>query len=175
MPEVTSEFRLARRPTSATSQADVLVYLAGPITGLSYSDAVGWRDFVIAELARRAPHVRCLDPMRAKEHPSNVESIGPFGHAGGLLDGHAVVQRDLWDVARSDVLLMNLAGAESTSIGCMVELGWAKAHGRFTIVVLPPEERGDGATNPHDHLFVHELASAVVADLQGALAIIETM
>lgn len=91
-----------------------------------------------------------------------------------LLDGHAVVQRDLWDVARSDVLLMNLGGAETASIGCMVELGWARAHSRFTIVVLPADERGAGA-NPHDHLFVHELASAVVADLETALAIIETM
>lgn len=153
---------------------ELTVYLAGPITGLSYGGATGWRHQVVGELAERAPHIRCIDPMRAKQHLAAVEAIGPFGHEGGLLDGHAVVQRDLWDVARSDVLLMNLAGSKAASIGCMVELGWAKAHRRFSIVVLPHDERGPGG-NPHDHLFVHEVASALVPDLWAAISILESM
>lgn len=159
----------------------VLVYLAGPITGLSYREAIGWRETVIERLAVSAPHVRCIDPMRAKQHLAQIAEIGAFGHSGGLLDGHAVVSRDLYDVQRVDVLLMNLAGAEQTSIGCMVELGWARAHGKFILVVLPEAERANAATvagvaaNPHDHLFVHEVASAVVGDLDSALALLETM
>ena len=164
----------------AKERAPVSVYLAGPITGLSYSEVVGWRAMVVEHLAASAPHVRCIDPMRAKQHLADIAEIGAFGHAGGLLDGHAVVSRDLFDVKRVDVLLMNLAGARQTSIGCMVELGWARAHGKFILVVLPDAERGTtagtgAAVNPHDHLFVHELASAVVGDLDAALAVLETM
>jgi nucleoside 2-deoxyribosyltransferase len=165
------------QPGSTSDPRLLLVYLAGPITGLDYAGAVGWRDEVAHRLALTAPHIRCMDPMRAKQHLADVREIGAFGHAGGLLDGHAVVSRDLFDVGRADVVLMNLTGARQTSIGCMVELGWARAHGKFVLVVLPDEERGiTGVTaNPHDHLFVHELASAVVGDIDAALAILETM
>jgi nucleoside 2-deoxyribosyltransferase len=156
----------------------VLVYLAGPITGLSYDEAVSWRHEVISRLGMTAPHVRCLDPMRAKQHLADLSEIGAFGHPGGLLGEHAVVTRDLWDVKRCDVVLMNLSGATAASIGCMVELGWAHAHGKFTVVVLPETERTGrvGAPgNPHDHLFVQELASAVVPSVDAAIAILETI
>jgi len=161
----------------ASRRARLSVYLAGPITGLSYDGAVGWRDEVVRRLAVTAPHLHCMDPMRAKQHLADVGEIGAFGHAGALLDGHAVVSRDLFDVGRADVVLMNLTGARQISIGCMVELGWARAHGKFVMVVLPDAERaGIGSTtNPHDHLFVHELASSVVGDIDAALAILETM
>lgn len=174
MQQLHAQIENSTPPQGGAPPSRLTVYLAGPITGLSYGGATEWRERVVDELARRAPQIRCLDPMRAKQHLRQMESIGPFGHEGGLLDPHAVVQRDLWDVGRCDVLLMNLSGATTTSVGCMVELGWARAQNRFSIVVLPLEERHpDG--NPHDHLFVHELASALVPDLEAALVILETM
>jgi nucleoside 2-deoxyribosyltransferase len=155
----------------------LLVYLAGPITGLRYEDALDWRTEVRERLLSSAPHVQCIDPMRAKKHLSGIEKIGPHGHAGALLSSHAVVARDLWDVDRSDVVLMNLSGAEEVSIGSMVELGRASVRNKFVIVVLPAEEADPelGHRNPHDHLFVHELASMVVNGLDEALAVIESM
>ena len=156
----------------------LVVYLAGPITGLEYAGAVDWRDEVRSRLAISAPHVECIDPMRAKQHLAVVESIGPHGHPGGLLGSHAVVARDMWDVDRCDVVLMNLAGAQQVSIGSMVELGRTSARSKFVIVVLPPEERGEAADayrNPHDHLFVFELASTVAASLDEALTVIESI
>src|SRR5688572_20386966 len=66
------------RGTPAPLPNQLTVYLAGPITGLSYGGATQWRDSVVDQLARRAPHIRCLDPMRAKQHLSQMESIGPF-------------------------------------------------------------------------------------------------
>jgi hypothetical protein len=59
----------------------------------------------------------------------------------------------------------------------MVELGRATVRGKFVIVVLPPEETGSESEhqNPHDHLFVHDLASTVVKGLEEALAVIESM
>jgi nucleoside 2-deoxyribosyltransferase len=155
----------------------LLVYLAGPITGLSYADALDWRAEVRERLAESSPHVECIDPMRAKRHLAGVQRIGPHGHGGALLSSHAVVARDLWDVDRSDVVLMNLSGAREVSVGSMVELGRASVRRSFVIVVLPAEETGSDneGRNPHDHLFVHELASTVAKSLDEALAIIESM
>ncbi len=156
----------------------LVLYLAGPITGLGYSDALDWREEVRTRLASSAPHVECVDPMRAKQHLAEVESIGPHGHAGGLLNSHAVVARDMWDVDRCEVMLLNLTGARQISIGSMVELGRASARGKFVIVVLSPEETGDAADagrNPHDHLFVFELASMVAPSIDEALVVIESI
>jgi nucleoside 2-deoxyribosyltransferase len=177
---MTIESQLAAPQASGitdNARKEIVVYLAGPITGLSYEQTIGWRTELQRRFSDTAPHVRCLDPMRAKDHLAGFDNIGAFGHPGGLLDGKAVVSRDLWDVARADVVLMNLSGAETISIGCMVELGWARAQNKFVVVVLPLEERrgGDGTSNPHDHLFVLEVASAVVDDLPTAASIIESM
>jgi nucleoside 2-deoxyribosyltransferase len=165
-------------PERTDGRRRLLLYLAGPITGLGYSDALDWREDVRTRLASSAPHVECIDPMRAKQHLADLQSIGPHGHAGGLLNSHAVVARDMWDVDRSDVILLNLTGARQISIGSMVELGRASARGKFVIVVLPPEETGeapDAERNPHDHLFVFELASTVAPSVDEALVVIESI
>ncbi len=165
-------------PERTANRRPLVLYLAGPITGLGYADALDWRDEVRTRLAVSAPHVECVDPMRAKQHLAGIESIGPHGHAGGLLNSHAVVARDMWDVERCDVVLLNLTGARQISIGSMVELGRASACGKFVIVVLSPEELGEEAyanRNPHDHLFVFELASMIAPSIAEALTVIESM
>lgn len=154
------------------------VFLSGPITGLSYRGACDWRTHVRARLAAAAPHAECGDPMRGREHLADVGSIDIDSHKTGLLDGHAAVARDLWDVDRCDVLLMNLAGACDVSIGSMVELGRASSKGKFVIVVLPRDELGEQAgseRNPHDHLFIYELASVVVDTVDEALRVVSTL
>jgi hypothetical protein len=116
--------------------------------------------------------------MRGRKHLADIGPIDTDSHKAGLVDGHAAVARDLWDVDRCDVLLMNLAGAYSVSIGSMVELGRASSKGKFVIVVLPSHESGGEAgpdRNPHDHLFVYELASVVVDTLDEALEVVATL
>lgn len=165
-------------PQRMAGRRHLVLYLGGPITGLGYTDALDWREEVRMRLASSAPHIECIDPMRAKQHLAGVESIGPHGHAGGLLNSHAVVARDMWDVDRCDIILLNLIGAQQISIGSMVELGRANARGKFVIVVLPPEETGSDAgagRNPHDHLFVFELASMVAPSVDEALVVIESI
>jgi hypothetical protein len=154
------------------------LFLSGPITGLSYRGACDWRTHVRSRLGVEAPHVECGDPMRGRRHLADVERIDTESHKNGLLDGHAAVARDLWDVDRCDVLLMNLTGACDVSIGSMVELGRASSKGKFVIVVLPSDELGEEAgpnRNPHDHLFIHELASVVVDTVDEALYVVTTL
>lgn len=162
------------------------VYLAGPITGLSYDGAVDWRETFQREAEALERGIECKSPMRLKEHLSDVTEFSGVGYdtsADTIMDSRAVVGRDIWDVRTADVVLMNLAGAERISIGTMCELGFAAALNKLIITVMPPEERSErkpgniptDSPNPHDHLFVYELSSIIVPDLATALTVIDAL
>lgn len=151
------------------------VYLAGPITGKSYGQATGWRNYVTQRLENEGKdHIRCLDPMRIKDHLADLNVIdGPIDHP--IFDRSAVVGRDLWDVQRSKVVLFNLLGATEVSIGTMVELGAASVSGALKIVVMEKPTVGYTPGNPHFHDFVKELADFWVEDLETAIEIVEAL
>ena len=52
---------------------ELTCYLAGPIRGLNYEEAIGWR----MDAAKRLKDVgiKCLSPMRSKEWIKDVEKI----------------------------------------------------------------------------------------------------
>lgn len=164
------------------------VYLAGPITGLDYRGATDWREsftFFMNQV-REAEHIECKSPMRLKEHLSNVKEFVGTGYddtPDKIMDSRAVVGRDVWDVRTADVVLINLTGADRVSIGTMCELGFAAALNKMIITVIPENERtervaGNEITespNPHDHLFVYELSSIIVHDLETAAEVIEAL
>lgn len=137
------------------------VYLGGPITGLSWREASAWRASAGADLTRAG--WKYLDPMRgeAEQFGFTEEETLPSTFAG---DREACI-RDLFDIERSTVCLFNFAGASRASVGSTTELGFAYAKQKYIIVVLDED-------NPHDHLFVRGLASAVVESLQDALDLI---
>lgn len=139
------------------------VYLAGPITGLSYGGANEWRDAFAEQLEARG--VRGLSPMRGKSYLDHEERIWDSYEDSLLSSQKSIVTRDRNDATTCDLLVVNLLGATRVSIGTMVELGWADAH-RVPIVVVM-EESG----NPHDHAFVRELAGWRVTNLQDALTV----
>lgn len=144
------------------------VYLAGPIAGSTYADAVEWRAAVSARLA---PGITALSPMRGKgQLAGNKGKLGGFYPSDDPMTTPAgIVARDFADVKRCDLVLMNLLGAESVSIGTMVELGWASALGKPVIVAW------DGGVhvlrNPHYHPFVHQIASFRVGSLDEAIRV----
>lgn len=151
------------------------VYLAGPIAGLLPNEALDWREQVTGQLAARAPHIRCLDPMRDKNDLS-CDSPIRAGEGGDIYDPELTVARDLWDVASADIVLMNLTGSKNVSIGSMIELGHAAALRKLIIVVLPPRS-GEGeasSPNPYDHPFVRQVASSVVHSLADAVRVLES-
>lgn len=103
------------------------VYLAGPVTGLTFQEAVAWRNEAAVALANMTNgHVQALDPLRGLT-PSDFQS-----HAQGWFDSArctaaSFMIRDLYDIDRSCCLLANLVGMKSPSIGTMIELGYAFA------------------------------------------------
>lgn len=132
------------------------VYLAGPITGLTYGASNEWRTDI-------APKLEDLDmaaysPLRAKSFLSRLGVLtgDPAGYAlhAGLeaqLSGQrGIVRRDYNDVLEADAVLVNLAGATQVSIGTMFEMAWA--YDCRIPIVLVMENEG----NPHEHGFVKE-------------------
>jgi nucleoside 2-deoxyribosyltransferase len=135
-----------------------LVYLAGPISGLSYHATTDWRIKV-----RRAllPDIQALSPLR---------DIGQedYFNASGLASEVAVFERDAFDIRRSDLLLVNFLGAERPSQGTLWELGYARALGKNCIVVMEP------SGNPHDTYFPRQSASVRVDNLPEAVEIVRS-
>jgi len=139
-------------------------YLAGPITGLDYKGATDWRTQATLKLW---PHgIAGLSPMRGKDYLAHLKSISGTGeeyaHLGVLSTQKSVVTRDRFDTRTSDVILMNMLGAERVSIGTMIEAGWADA---FRVPIVLAIEDG----NVHQHMMLREVAGFIVPTLEDAL------
>lgn len=129
---------------------DKTVYLAGPITGLTYEECTEWRDKAKAELAKSG--ITAYSPMRGKGYLSDGNPIEAFNNRlpQKLSTQKGIVGRDYFDATRSDVVLCNLLGAKSRSIGTIFELAWR--YQKQLPVVLVMEDTG----NVHDHPFINE-------------------
>ena len=146
------------------------VYLAGPITGLSYNGSTEWRDAVAQQLA---PRIVAVSPMRGKEYLSHLTDIGgtpaeceAFGNVMSTPKG--ITARDQWDTTSCDAVLMNLLAAQKVSIGTMIEAGWASQARVPLILVTEPG-------NIHEHAILHELAGWIVPTLDEAVHILKVM
>ena len=152
-----------------------LIYLAGPITGLSYGDCVDWREYAQKELLNIG--ILGLSPMRAKNYLAKQEvirdsydeekDIHPL--ADVLSSERGITTRDRWDCQRSHIVLFNLLGAKDVSIGTMIEIGWADASRVPSVVVMESEG------NPHEHGMVRDLTGFRVTTLDDGLTIIKSL
>lgn len=143
-----------------------VVYLAGPITGLTFVGCTNWRDFAVTELARAG--IDGFSPMRAKDILKNcIDKLSGTGeeysHLSVFATQRGVMTRDRYDCTRCDVLLVNLLGAQIVSIGTVMEIAWADAH-RIPIVCAI-EEKG----NVHEHMMIREALGFRVPTLEEAL------
>lgn len=150
------------------------VYLSGPITGLDYESArYGWRQDFTALLAH---HIVVLSPMRHEGHLAemqvamSVEALKAFEKDNGHLFSHhdMIVAKDRLDIEASDIVLVNLLGAEKPSQGTIWEMGYAAALKKLTIVV---SEDGDKV---HNSPFIRQ-GNIVVKSLSDAALIVNSL
>lgn len=103
------------------------VYLAGPISGLTFAGCTDWREHALLKLLEH--NIRGWSPMRAKEALASMESIsghgGEYSHMGPFATPQGVMARDRFDCHRADVVLVNFVGAKTVSIGTVMEIAWA--------------------------------------------------
>lgn len=121
-----------------------LVYLAGPITGLTFGECTDWRQYAVAELAKEG--ITGLSPMRGKEYLEAISKDIPLTADGDkykiispLSTNRGIIARDRWDATRCDILLVNMLDAKMVSIGTVMEIAWADAV-RTPIVLVSDED-----------------------------------
>jgi nucleoside 2-deoxyribosyltransferase len=143
-----------------------LVYLAGPITGLGYSQAADWRDHADTVLKEASGgRIVGVSPMRMKPGLRSEESIKDDYKGTLFSNQQSVFARDRFDCRRADLVLVNVLGARKPSIGTCMEIAWADAFG--VPVVIAMEEEG----NPHDHAMVRVACGFRVTSLDEALRV----
>lgn len=141
-----------------------LVYLCGPISGLSYDEAVDWRNDFRNYLL---PGIHTLSPMRGKGYLTNelyLEKREYDEHVMSTAKGITV--RDRFDTIRSDIIVANFLEATKASIGSMIELGWADSNHIPVIAIM--EKEG----NVHDHGIVNQIVGYRVETVKEAAEIV---
>ena len=133
-----------------------LVYLAGPITGLSWEESTAW----YAEVDKLLPeHIVPVFPLRGKMWLEDEISIKDnYDDKHPLSTQAGIMTRDKLDVMRADALLVNLLGAKSVSVGTVIEIAWAYMLQKPVIVIMEKD-------NIHQHSMVRGCASMVVETL----------
>lgn len=146
------------------------VYLAGPISGLTYDDArYGWRkefqDKLVAKGSRAVP----LSPMRHEGHLAEVKGPIEVNYPTHLFShGKMIVAKDFLDIEVSAIVVANFLGTTKASLGTVAEIGYAAAKGKTIVVIM---EKG----NMHYHPFVTEPAAVVVDNLDDAVTIVDSL
>jgi|SRR5581483_1516189 len=140
------------------------IYLAGPISGLTYEGAQDWRDYFSSKIS---PEIQCYSPLRGKQY---LKMRGPLEGSYDefpLSTDTGITTRDRYDCMGADVVVFNLLGAERISIGTMIELGWADAARNPAILIM--EKEG----NPHEHPMLRQTTHFRVSSLDDAIALAE--
>ena len=146
------------------------VYLAGPISGLTYDQGQDWRALIASQLQEKG--ILGYSPLRAKAY---LKQYGVLEQSyqtkeqplSCLSSDRGITHRDRWDVMTSDAVLFNFLGAERVSIGTCIEIGWADAFRKPMVIVMEP------TGNLHDYPMIREVAGWRVPTLEDGVTILD--
>jgi nucleoside 2-deoxyribosyltransferase len=130
------------------------VYLASLVTGQSYEESKGRFEKMKYQVEKDGRAI-ALHPLTAKGYLRTETSLAPAGYKFPPSTDQAIVRRDLWMVEQADIVLVNLLGAKTASIGCTAEMAWAYLLRKHVILMV------EAGGNPHNHAFVYQMASVV--------------
>lgn len=147
------------------------VYLSGPITGLTYTEArYDWRVDLANMLGER---IIPLSPMRHEGHLAEMRAmpIGPdtlpthlFSHP------KMIVAKDFLDIDESTIVIVNLLDAKAVSQGTLIEMGYAKAKGKTIITIADAE-----TDKVHNSPFIGVISDVIVGTLEEAATICNSL
>ena len=143
-----------------------LVYLAGPIAGLTWDEAHQWRVEFACDLPAR---IRCLSPTRFKNFlGAKVIGTQPYD-IHPLATDKGLTRRDLFDVRRSQAVLFNFLDTSRVSVGTCIEIGAsAMVAQQLRVMVIEPH-------NIHDHPMVREIVDYTVPTLKEAASLMAAL
>lgn len=141
---------------------DHKIYLAGPITGLTYEESEQWRD-QFKKLVH--PTIKCYSPLRGKGYLKKHGKLDGAYDEFPLSTSKGLTARDRYDCTHADVVVFNLLNASRISIGTMIEFGWADAHNIPTVAIMEP-------SSIHNHPMVEAIVNFRVTSLVDAAHIV---
>jgi hypothetical protein len=113
-------------------KVNLVVYLAGGISGLTEEEAFSWRSEAVGKLEPCG--IKCYNPIAVGDFERFNDGDGHFS-GGDKICYH----RDKFMVNKSDIILINYDTFQKvTSIGTSVEKGWAD--GSKLIIVFSKQE-----------------------------------
>jgi len=144
------------------------VYLAHPISGLSYDEVIEYYS-EISKILESVGYI-VFHPMKAKDVLKGEKKFEKSGYVSNpVVKDHAIKERDKWMVKNSDILFVNFENTKDVSIGCVAELAWADDTPTVhSIVVLPKN-------NIHNHAFIKEMADIIFETTEEALEYLEAL
>jgi nucleoside 2-deoxyribosyltransferase len=149
------------------------VYLAGGITGMTFNGANNWRDWAVRELAKDGIHgyspLRGKDYLKAVNEKSGITAMQKTYDEFVMSTAKGINTRDHYDVATSDVVLVNLLGAKIVSIGTVMEIAWAFAYRKPLVLVM--EKEG----NIHEHPMIKDSVGFHVYTLEAGVDLVKTI
>lgn len=140
-----------------------LVYLAGPITGLSYKEATAWREYVRNYFDER---IETVSPLRKKSYLKDLDNIEKsYDNQWLLSSSKSIYRRDKFDCLRADLIFVNFLGATKISIGTSMEIAWAAEKGTPIVLVMDKY-------NIHNHPMIKEAADFIVEELDDGISLV---
>ena len=118
------------------------IYLAGPILGLTEGEAKNWRQLVDDQLRLSGSNIVGISPLRCEPAIDGAYYKGTYDDPK-FGTGRAIVAKNLFDTKTCDMALIYLpkpAEGRHQSYGTMMELAWAFALGKPTILVSDDPE-----------------------------------
>jgi nucleoside 2-deoxyribosyltransferase len=140
------------------------IYLAGPISGLTFEEGSDWREQAKIRLAQNG--LKGFSPLRAKQYLTGQGVLTGSYEQYPLSTAKGITTRDRYDVMSSDAVLFYLKGAKTISIGTCIELGWADAFRKPAVVVMDKNDI-------HQHPMVTETTGYIVTSLEDAILLLE--
>ena len=171
---------------------DYLIYLAGPITGLDWKSATEWRKDLIERFKDASTgkiNYIGLSPLRGKEYLEKEDDIKNRYDKHKMLTAKAITDRDINDIRRSNLVIVNFIGAKKISIGTVLEIGAAKALNIPIILIMEDEKQEEFFNesvsitelnsninvkylsefkNVHDHSMIRESSSIIASNIDEA-------
>lgn len=136
------------------------IYLAGPITGLTYAEsAFGWRETIKTLL----PEFDLFSPMRGKDFLAKDGVLRGADERHPVSSINGILGRDRNDVRTCDLMIACfLEDPGVPSLGTAMEFGWADAWRKPIIMVAEP------TSAQRNHPMLQGAATYIVDTLQEA-------
>jgi nucleoside 2-deoxyribosyltransferase len=152
-----------------------VVYLSGPITGLTYREArFGWRKKFMQWLDGG---ITVLSPMRHEGHLAEMKSlpIEPDNLPTHLFSHpKMIVTKDFLDIDACTIMVVNLLEAQKVSQGTLIEYGYARAKGK-TIITVSDVVDAVSIDKIHNSPFLGVISDVIVPTLKDAAIIVNSL